>query len=459
MSKPIFHHALKVNRDICTGCTHCVSVCPTEAIRIRGGKAVVFEHKCVDCGTCFNSCPVRAFEVEQDDFSTIFNYSRRVVVYPSVLPAQFPPQYTTGQIVACLYELGFTDAFEVEVGVDLLAGELRDYQRANPDIKPLISSFCPAIVRLIQVKFPSLAQHIVKRKTPLDIATIHYRKKLEDQGVAPEEIGIYYITPCAAKIAAVKSPVGEDKSSVDGVINMDFIYNKILLMLNQRHGIAPQAASMPSPSRGALQWSLTNGEVPHCEGHCMAIDEIHNVIDFLEKLELEEISGIDLVEMRACDESCAGGILNPGNRFITVDRVRKRAAQSPETSAIDAGDDREYLREKGRIAHIEPRSMLKMDEDTNRALKKLERARRMMCYLPGIDCGLCGAPSCQSLAEDIVQRRANPSDCIFLRSRMQSNGTLSQSRATEIMEHIWGKGRIEKDCTKRGAKNEKISRK
>ena len=42
-----------------------------------------------------------------------------------------------------------------------------------------------------------------------------------------------------------------------------------------------------------------------------------------------------------------------------------------------------------------------------------------MCYLPGIDCGACGNPNCQSLAEDIVRHEAQFSDCIFMQRNME----------------------------------------
>ena len=48
-----------------------------------------------------------------------------------------------------------------------------------------------------------------------------------------------------------------------------------------------------------ILWSLTNGEANHSEGRCLAIDEVHNVIEFLEKLENEEITDIDFLELRA----------------------------------------------------------------------------------------------------------------------------------------------------------------
>ena len=57
--------------------------------------------------------------------------------------------------------------FEVEKELIFLVDNIRTYTE-NGDTKPLIS-YCPAIVRLIQVKFPSLVQHLIKRKQPLTL--------------------------------------------------------------------------------------------------------------------------------------------------------------------------------------------------------------------------------------------------------------------------------------------------
>ena len=53
-------HAVRLNRDLCMGCTNCIKRCPTEAIRVRDGKAVIFEDRCIDCGECIRACPHHA---------------------------------------------------------------------------------------------------------------------------------------------------------------------------------------------------------------------------------------------------------------------------------------------------------------------------------------------------------------------------------------------------------------
>ena len=36
-----FFHSVTLKEDKCVGCTNCVKRCPTEAIRIRNGKAFI----------------------------------------------------------------------------------------------------------------------------------------------------------------------------------------------------------------------------------------------------------------------------------------------------------------------------------------------------------------------------------------------------------------------------------
>ena len=146
---------------------------------------------------------------------------------PAVFSGQFPEEISRDQIFAAILANGFTHIYEVETGVDLLVEQMKQYVKTHSQNKPLISSFCPAIIRLVQVKFPALTENIVLLKPPLDITALYCRKELTDKGINPAEIGVFYITPCAAKIAAIKSPVGEDYSMITGVINMDTLFNKV----------------------------------------------------------------------------------------------------------------------------------------------------------------------------------------------------------------------------------------
>jgi iron only hydrogenase large subunit-like protein len=449
-------HALAINKEKCSGCTHCMTACPTHAIRVRNGKALIIDEKCVDCGECYRACPVAAIEVGQDDLQMIFAYPVRVLLIPSVLIGQFSHKIPSSDIYAALAEIGFTHVYHIENSADKVLEAYRIYE-TQTDIRPLISPFCPAIVRLIQVRYPSLIENIIRVNPPIDLSALYYKEKLKKEGIPVESTGIFYATPCAAKIAAVKSPVGSGKSVVDGVINMDLLFNKISRILqkppeNKKYPVSDDILN----SRGIV-WSLTRGESTHSVKRALAIDGIRNVTEILESVENNSLGVADFLELRACDEGCAGGILMTGNRFLTVERLRKLSAEyekHPGNNSVKISDNVINLLEHCKLEDIEPRNIEKLDENLSEAVRKLERKRRTMCYLPGFDCAACGSPDCQTLSEDIAQNTAAISDCIFMQHQMVKQKTLSIETAGRITEKIWGTERLEKNCNKPGAEDE-----
>jgi iron only hydrogenase large subunit-like protein len=441
-----FHHALKILDELCIGCVHCTKVCPTEALRVIDGKAQLTNDRCIDCGKCMKVCPVNAIIIEQDDLNDILQFKARVALVSSVFIGQFPRHYQTRKIYSGLLEQGFTHVLESEHGAGLLIEEINRYIGENTQTKPVISSFCPAIVRLIQVRFPSLVENIMLLKAPLDLAAMAYKRELIETGYKEGEIGIFYITPCAAKIAAIKSPVGEEHSPINGVVNMDLIYNKVYTTLKKEQRstcMVPQKEQLRSEE---MAWSLTGGEAAHIKGRCLSIDGVNNAIEFLEGIENGKITNFDFIEVRACDQSCAGGILTVANRFLTAERLHERKVKYENDKSVGKIFDNktidkhiEYIRNNLKISAVEPRSMLTLDDDMQTALKKVDRIRKVHSYLPRIDCSACGTPSCKALAEDVVQGRAHTSDCIFIQT------SLNVPEDQEIRaEKIWGKDRLRK---------------
>jgi hypothetical protein len=277
----------------------------------------------------------------------------------------------------------------------------------------------------------------------LEITAQYYKNKFARDGIPANELGIFYLTPCIGKIAAIKSPVGGYVSPINGVINMDFFYNKVYLAYKQRIPITKSIIVNGELSSNGVLFPTTGGESAHIEGRTLAIDGMANVIDFLEMLENEEIEGVDFLELRACDQSCAGGILSHRNRFLIAESMRKYAGTMPEKHKL-IDDYRNYCSAVIHMDKIEPRSMVKYDKDIEVALKKMEGARALRELFPGIDCGACGAPSCEALAEDIVKELADINSCIFLRTLYEKRGEMTLAETISIMEKIWGKDRFVK---------------
>lgn len=447
------YHAIKVDTQKCFGCTHCMKACPTEAIRIENGVAVINDERCVDCGNCLRACPVNAFYVEQDSLKQLSNFKYRVALFPAVLVGQFSASYSVNQIYQGILNLGFTHVFEVEQPIKLLIDAIKDSVEKSTK-KPLISSFCPAIVRLIQSKYPSLAGNIVNLKAPHDLAAHFAIEKLKKEGVTRKEIGVFYVSPCSAKMAAVKRPLGEKESIVDGLINMDELYNRIMKVIPAKEDL-DSSQFREDLSRDGIIWSLPRGEARHFDNKSMAIDGINNVVRFLERLENEEIPEMDFLELKSCDQGCAGGILLTGNRFLTVERLQKRSKKYAEAKVSNSNSEIAKTIQNKLIAEpIHPKSVFVLDENKTKALAKLKKINKILCQLPGIDCGGCGAPNCHALAEDMVQGKAKMTDCIFLQKKYLKENKITVEKACENLENVWGEKRFEADCTKKGGRNE-----
>ena len=447
----MFYHALQIDEPHCIGCSRCMKICPTEAIRIFGGKASIQEHRCIDCGKCYEVCPAQAVSIKDDDFEAFRRYPHSVALLPAVFMGQFPDDISVSKVYASLYELGFAHVMEVESAALIYKEAKERYAREHPEVRPLISSFCPAIVRLIQIKYPSLAENVMPIKVPLDLSAMYALEELKSRGIPREEIGLFYVTPCAAKVAAVKAPVGEEESIIDGVINMNSLFNRVykhIKDMGKNHQYPP--LSRQRLSADAILSTLTNGERRICTAkRSYSIDGIENVMDFLDKLENDEVEGVEFLELRACDQSCAGALLRCENRFLCGERMyararkaaeRERNGEMPRDREMDKY--KEYLIEHSLVDEVQPRSMMVLDTDISKALEKMEKIERMKEHLPQIDCGVCGAPTCEAFATDVVCDKAHLEQCVFYRLHLEAKGKMTLNEGRSNMYSVWGDDRI-----------------
>ena len=75
--------------DLCKGCTHCIKRCPTEAIRVRDGHAVIDTERCIDCGVCIKVCPHGAKRAELDSLKDMDKFKHKIALPAPSLYAQF----------------------------------------------------------------------------------------------------------------------------------------------------------------------------------------------------------------------------------------------------------------------------------------------------------------------------------------------------------------------------------
>lgn len=404
-----YFHSVTLDKDKCRGCTNCIKHCPTQAIRVRNGKAVIIKERCIDCGECIRICPYHAKRAVTDPFDSINDFEYRIAMPAPSLYGQFGPAYTRERILKGLLGIGFDHVFEVARAAEIVTMATSKYLK-NPDIKkPVISSACPAIVRLIQIRFPSLIDRLLKIKSPMEIAAVLARNEAIEKGIPPEKIGVFFISPCAAKVTSVKAPYENLKSEVDRVLAIKDIYVPLLEQMKKQK-TADDAKFGISGSVG-VSWAGTGGESSALkEGRYIAVHGIKNVISIFEETVKDGFEDIDFIEALACPEGCLGGPLVAENPFVAKTNLRIEAERAPSgIRQAPLGDDKQYIWE----STVEYRPILKLDDDMFKAMEKMQKMDEISEELPGLDCGACGAPSCRALAEDIVRGNAQLTDCIF----------------------------------------------
>ena len=157
-----FFHSVRLDKEKCKGCTNCLKRCPTEAIRVRGGRAHIINERCIDCGECIRVCDYHAKYAQTDPLASINRFKYKIALPAPSLYGQFKHlhQRLAGAGGAAA-RWALTTCSRWREGADIVTRAIRERMRGiGRDRYPVISSACPAIVRLIRVRFPDLIPHM-----------------------------------------------------------------------------------------------------------------------------------------------------------------------------------------------------------------------------------------------------------------------------------------------------------
>ncbi len=402
-------HSVTLDIDRCKGCTNCVKRCPTEAIRVRAGKAKIIKERCIDCGECIRICPSHAKLPIVDQFSVLEKYRYKIALPAPVLFGQFNNLDNVSTVIYGLLKIGFDDVFEVAKAAEIVSEKTRDANVFNALTKPIISSACPAVVRLIRVRYPELIDNLLPFNSPMELAArLAKQEAAKKTGLKPEEIGAIFISPCAAKMTAVKSPIGTEHSAVDAVVAVRDVYPLLVKAMKKRDN----DEMLSRAGRIGLSWGASGGEASAIlRNSYLAADGIENVIEVLNNLEDEKFADLDFVELNACAGGCTGGVLTVANPYMCRTNIKALTSYMP-ISGPKAGYD--MLDELIAFDHeIEYLSVLKLHPNRHTALEMMSHLQEIEKRLSGKDCGSCGAPSCHAMAEDIVRGFATEDMCIY----------------------------------------------
>ncbi len=405
-----FYHSVRLDIDRCKGCINCIKGCPTEAIRVRDGKAKIIKERCIDCGECIRICPYKAKSAVTERLDDIFNYTYKIAIPAPTLYGQFNNLQDINFVLTGLKYLGFDDVYEVAKATEAVTDYTKKLLDEGKLERPIINSACPTVIRLITVRFPSLINHILPVMSPMEVAAkVARQEAMEKTGLQSEDIGVFFISPCAAKATSVRSPLGCEKPLVDGVLSIKEIYLKLLPIL----GKIEKVEELSTCAFAGVRWANSGGEANALDSEkYVAVDGIDNVVRLLEEIEDDEKLDIDFVEALACTGGCVGGPLNVENTFVAKTKIKKLAEELKLRGqrSCPVPITEEELHWDSPVTY---RNVMHLDDDIVVAMQKMERMEEIYRDLPQLDCGSCGAPSCRSLAEDIVRGFASETDCIY----------------------------------------------
>ena len=434
-----YFHAIEVETDKCRGSMHCMRVCPTEAIRIREGKALILEDRCIDCGDCMRVCPERAIRSITGSYEDLSKFKYTIAIPSPCLYAQYGIGVTPNHILNGLKGLAFDEAYDIGRACEVYAAVLKEYLHSSSDNRPLISTLCPAIVRLIQIKFPDFMGNLLSLEAPRGIAGSDKISKAKELGIDPKEIGGIYITPCPAKMIAVNQPQCKSDPNLDGAIAISDIYGMLFSSIRK----LGEMEDLHFSSGVGVGMAVPGGFITDLEvENAMAVDGVKNVIQVLDDLEHGKITNVRYLELWACPGGCVGGPLAVENPYLAKIKATKLVQQlGRERKISDEEVDRlrEYL---SCDVQLPPNPIKPLGRDAVDAIKKIKERESLVESLPRIDCGACGAPTCKAFAEDVIQGRAEILDCVFkLQDKVveSSQYALSWARRTPLSFRKRGK--------------------
>ena len=414
----MYQHSVRINRLKCVGCISCIKSCPTEAIRIQNGKAKILDERCVDCGLCLSVCPHKAMVSVTTPLSDLGRFKYNIVIPSTTLYSQFRGLVDIADIYAGLYALGFDAIYEEAKAAEILAEAVSRHIHSPNAVFPVISCTCPVVPRIVSVLYPNLIENLSPFVPSNELAArIAKQEFCETVGVPGDEVGAYYISPCAAETTHMKKPCGIEKSSIDGVIAVRDVYAHLLNFVGKSSSLPEHQRSIVHRAGAFGLGSAVIGGLSAAVGteHYLALDGISDMIQCFDEIDNDRIRNLTFVEAMACKGGCVGGPLTFENQFVAKNRNRRLQYSQPRID-LEADEHVQKYIDSDMLRYdkpITPHNIMKLSDDVVEAMKMMDKLEEVNKRLPGLDCGSCGSPTCRTLAEDIVKGQAVEMDCIF----------------------------------------------
>jgi ferredoxin len=410
---------IQMEKGLCTGCVLCMKACPTKAIRVRDGKATRVGPRCIDCGECIRVCPKGAIKAVTTWSGKAELGPFTVVGASPVLYAQFGNEVMPNDVLLALKRI-FNYVYDQAYAHELYGAVTELYIKGNRGkeeaVWPLISPVCPVVNRLIALRFPSLLRHVLPFIPPREVAAREMRRRFREKKIfGDQEAAVYHISPCAAKMISIQSPMFTEKSYLSGALGINEIYDLVVKQLGEED----EDLILHVSSGVGVGWGMSGGEIAGLDDVAsLAVSGMQETIRYLEKIEMGLFRDIEYFEFRSCREGCIGGPLTVADKYQAKGILQKfgrmfghgkRVRRSQVQRAYQEGW---FLRETKEISTVNNEKRLSIAE----AISRQDRIESILRKLPGKECGQCGSPDCRTFAEDVADGQVKQESCFLVRA-------------------------------------------
>ncbi len=414
-----YEHSIYFDVSRCTGEMDCLKVCPVDAIRIRQGKAKMLEDKCIDCGECVKVCKESAIVPYTNTFSDFSKYEYTIAIPSLALYMQFDRHIKPKTILSSLKKTGFDEVVDItRASISVVKG-MGKYIKEYKGRRPLISSFCPTCVKIIQMRYPELIENLIPIISPTELAAKEAKREASLRlGIDESKIGIIYITPCPSKTVIISEKTDKFYTEFDGSIPISEIYNTLYTAIQQTIRNKDDDFEFFDISGFGLNFARLGGigYMMNCD-NCINVSGINNVLYILDEIEKGKLHNVNFVEMHGCPEGCLGGPMVVENVYIARTNLLNLINYFGETK-IPVGKKDKY--ESYNLIYenlFEPVVKGNVNVDIKKALEKRAERKRIFALLPHINCGACGSPTCETFAEDVVEGEVDINNCIIISNK------------------------------------------
>jgi hypothetical protein len=352
-----------------------------------------------------------------DPISSINFYDYRIAIPEPSLYGQFIPSVLPNHILCGLLDLGFQEVLEASLATERASYLLREYLDRYHGPKPLITTFCPVVMRLIQLRFPELIDLVIPVDSALELAVKEIKeRRSQELGIPVDQIGAFYLTGCPARITTIVYPYTGGRTYLDGAVSIGEIYRDLMFAIRRRQREDNQLPQLHKSSGLGIRWGTLGGELELLDlDKTIAVSEIKHLLRVIEEIDNHKLSDIEFIECRSCYGGCAGGPLLVDNPYRGRAKIQMLSRKFSDVSHCDENWGRANFEQYRK--HFDRRLVAFQTEglaaDASRAIEMMAEKAKILESLPGIDCGSCGAPNCRSLADDIVRGEASVMYCIF----------------------------------------------